>query len=185
MKMGLLLLLGASALCASAPEQPTVVQGVFSNRPSVDKARQGDWLSLQVKLKVGRTVIANSMVQPNGHYTIGNLSNAKADLFYGEIDVSDDVYLATILPHQLDTVRLTNKLPVSTPQKHRGTVCPKCRRKDKVLPIDGQAGVVIRTIQAPGDTSLRPYDKKHYYPDSDVSSWLDPHWYCVRDTIKF
>jgi hypothetical protein len=185
MKMRLLLLLGAVVLCASAPERPTVVQGVFRNRSSIDKSKQDDWLSLQVKLKVGRTVIAQSMVQPDGRYTISNPSNAMADLVYGGMSVDGDVYLATILPHQPDTVRLTIELPVSTPQKHKPVACPKCRRKDKVLSIDGRAGVVVRTVHTRGDTSLLPYDKKHYYPDSDVSSWLDPHWYCVRDTIKF
>jgi hypothetical protein len=185
MKTSLLLLSGAVVLCASIPEQPTVVKGVFRNRPSVNKSQQNDWLWLQVKLKVGRTVIAKSMVQPDGRYTISNLSKAKADLVYGGIGLSDDVYLATILPHQPDTVRLTIELPVSTPQKHKLVACPKCRRKDKVLPIDGRAGVVVRTVHARGDTSLLPYDKKHYYPDSDTWSWLDPNWYCVRDTIKF
>jgi hypothetical protein len=115
MKMRLLLLLGAVVLCASAPERPTVVQGVFRNRSSIDKSKQDDWLSLQVKLKVGRTVIAQSTVQPDGRYTISNPSNAKADLVYSGIGVSDDVYLATILPHQSDAVRLTSELPVSMP----------------------------------------------------------------------
>jgi hypothetical protein len=185
MKRSLLLLIGTVVLCASVPEQPTVVKGVFQNRVSVNKSQQNDWLMLQVKLKVGRTVIAKSTVQTDGRFTISNPLNAKADLVYSGIGVSDDVYLATILPHQSDTVRLTSELPVSMPRKHKLVACPKCRRKDEVLPIDGRAGVVVRTVHARGDTSLLPYDKKHYYPDSDTWSWLDPNWYCVRDTIKF
>lgn len=176
-----LLLLGATLLSARTPEHPTVVQGVFINKASVDKAKQLDWLLLQVRLKVGRTVIAQSKVQPDGHYTISNQSTAKADLVYCGIGVSDDVYLATILPRQPDTVKLTNELPISVLEKHGAIKCPKCKQKDKVLPIDGRAGVVIQTSGGQG----QPYDKKHYYPDSDVSYWLDPHWYCVRDTIKF
>jgi hypothetical protein len=176
-----LLLLGATLFYARTPERPTVVQGVFINKASVSKAKQLDWLLLQVKLKVGRTVIAQSTVQPDGHYTISNQSNAKADLVYGGISVSDDVYLVTVLPHQSDTVKLTSELPISLLKKHGTANCPKCKRKDKVLPIDGRAGIVMQT----SDGQRHPYDKKHYYPDSDVSSWLDPHWYCVRDTIKF
>jgi len=176
-----LLLLGVTLLYARTSERPTVVQGVFINRASVDKAKQLDWLLLQVKLKVGRTVIAQSTVRPDGHYTISNQSNAKADLIYCGIGVDDDVYLATILPHQSDTVKLISELPVSILKKHGVINCPKCKQKDKVLPIDGRAGVVMQT----SDGKRQPYDTKHYYPDSDVSSWLDPHWYCVRDTIKF
>lgn len=134
-----------------------------------------------MKLKVGRTVIAQSTVQPNGHYTISNQSNAKADLVYYGIGVNDDVYLATVLPHQSDTVKLTSELPASILRKYGAINCPKCKQKDKVLPIAGRAGVIIQT----SDGQRQPYDKRHYYPDSDVSYWLDPHWYCVRDTIKF
>jgi len=180
MKAGLLLF-GVTLFYARTLERPTVVQGVFINKASVDKAKQLDWLLLQVKLRVGRTVIAQSTVQPDGHYTIRNQSNAKADLVYGGIGVNDDVYLATVLPHQSDTVKLTSELPVSILKKHGAINCPKCKQKDKVLPIDGRAGVLIHTSNG----QRQPYNKKHYYPDSDVSSWLDPHWYCVRDTIKF
>ncbi|MGI4759978.1 MAG: hypothetical protein ACRYF0_04690 [Janthinobacterium lividum] len=176
-----LLLLGATLLYTRTPERPTVVQGVFINKASVDKAKQLDWLLLQVKLKVGRTVIAQSTVQPDGHYIISNQSNAKADLVYCGVGVNDDVYLATVLPHQSDTVKLTSELPISILKKHGTINCPKCKQKNKVLPIDGRAGVVMQT----SDGQRQPYDKKHYYSDSDVSGWLDPHWYCVRDTIKF
>lgn len=173
-------------VCSSvAPEQSTIIQGRFSNKSSVNKSRQLDWLGLKVKLKVGRTTIAETVVQANGHFNISSASNTTVDLVYSGISIGDDVYLATIQPYQSSRIKLQFELPVSTMQKHGVIKCPKCRRKDKVLPIDGRAGVVVATADGRGDTIFLPYDKRHYYPSSDVSSWLDPHWHCLRDTINF
>lgn len=178
-------LLAITILNSAAFEQPTVVQGAFINKLTVEKERQLDWLLLQVKLKVGSTIIAKAAVQADGHFSINNMSDAKANLVYGGIGIRDDVYLATILPHQPSPVKLQIELPVSSPKKHGVIKCPKCQRKDQVLPISGQAGTLVEVVHEQGDTTRLPYDKKRYYPDSDVNSWLDPHWYCVRDTIKF
>lgn len=142
-------------------------------------------LLLQVRLKVGKSVIASSVVQPDGSFTIRNDSNAAADLVYGGLGINGEVYLATILPHRSDTLKVKFALPVSAAKAHGRVACPKCRRSDKVLPIGGQAGVMTVSVNAKGDTMRLPFDRRYYHPDSDVTGWLDPHWYCVRDTIKF
>ena len=144
-----------------------------------------DLLLIQVRLKVGQSVIASSPVRPDGSFVIRNESNAAADLVYGGMGINGEVYLATIPPHRSDTMKVKFRLPVSVAKTHGRITCPKCQRRDKVLPIGGQAGVVTVGVNAKGDTTHLPYDKKYYHPDSDVSNWLDPHWYCIRDTIKF
>ena len=180
--MGASLLSIGSSMVAPA----TVVKGRFAYGSATAGRASGDaLLLLQVRLKVGESVIASSVVQPDGSFTIRNDSNAAADLVYGGLGINGDVYLATIPPYRADTLKVKFALPVSDAKAHGRVTCPKCQRRDKVLPIGGQAGVITVSVTAKGDTTRLPFDRKHYHPDSDVTGWLDPHWYCVRDSVKF
>jgi hypothetical protein len=184
---GVLWLMGASLLSigSSMVASATVVRGGFTYSAAFASQPSSDRLLLQVRLKVGESVIASSAVQPDGSFMIRNDSNAAADLVYGGLGINGEVYLATIPPHRAGTVRVKFALPVSDAKAHGRVVCPKCQRRDKVLPIGGQAGVITVSVNAKEDTTRLPFDRKYYHPDSDVTGWLDPHWYCVRDTIKF
>jgi hypothetical protein len=179
---GAALLMGFSM---DAPAPKTVVKGTLVTIARTNQKTSVELLLLEVRLKVGKTTIAASAVQPGGHFVISNESNAVANLVYAGLGVNGEVYLATVLPHRADTLRVIFGLPVSTAKPKGRVACPKCRLRDKVLPIGGQAGVVTVRINAKGDTTHLPFDRKYYHPESDVSSWLDPHWYCIRDTIKF
>ena len=163
----------------------TVVKGFVTKHAHVNNRSSNDLLLIEVKLKVGGLIIASSNVQQNGSFVISNGSSAVADLVYGGLGINGDVYLGSIPPSLFDTLKLKFELPISAAKTRGRITCPKCKRRDKVLPIDGQAGVVVTTVSTAGQIVHLPYDKKHYYPDSDVSNWLDPHWYCVRDAIKF
>ena len=184
---GVLWLLGASLLSigSSIVAPATVVRGGFTYSGASASQPAADMLLLQVRLKVGKSVIARSAVQQDGSFAIRNDSNAAADLVYGGLGINDEVYLATIPPHRTDTLKVKFVLPVSMAKTHRRVACPKCHCRDKVLPIGGQVGVITVRVNAKGDTTHLPFDRKYYHPDSDVTGWLDPHWYCVRDTIKF
>jgi hypothetical protein len=184
---GVLWLVGASLLGFGSDmvAPATVVRGGFTYSAAAASRPASDRLLLQVRLKVGKSVFASSAVQPDGSFTIRNDSNAAADLVYGGLGIHGEVYLATIPPHCADTLKVKFALPVSSAKAHGRVACPKCQRRDKVLPIGGQAGVVTVSVNAQGDTTRLPFDRKYYHPDSDVAGWLDPHWYCVRDTIKF
>jgi hypothetical protein len=179
--MGASLLSFGSGMVAPA----TVVRGGFTYSAAAASQPAADWLLLQVRLKVGESVIASSAVQPDGSFTIRNDSNAAADLVYGGLGINGEVYLTTIPPHRADTLKVEFALPVSDAKAHGRVACPKCQRRDKVLPIGGQAGVLTVSVNAKGDTTRLPFDRKYYHPDSDVTGWLDPHWYCVRDAITF
>lgn len=186
MNINALVIGAALVIFCKGPSAPaTVVRGIFANSISVSRKVSSDFLLIQVRLKVGKTVIASSPVQQDGSFVIRNDSNAAADLVYGGLGINGEGYLATIPPHQSDTIKVRFELPVSIAKAHGRMACPKCQRRDKVLAIGGQAGVVTVRVNPKGDTTHLPYDKKYYHPDSDVSGWLDPRWYCVRDAIKF
>lgn len=171
-------------LCSSSPGKPTVVRGRFVNHIPVRLMAPENVLGVELRLKVGQRVIARSFPQQDSSFLISNETNAVAKLVYGGIGISHEVYLATVLPHQPDTLQLEIELPVSKSLRHGRINCPVCRKRDQVRHLTIQLIRVIKTADKQKYSHL-PYDNKWYYLDSDVGNWLDPRWYCVRDTIFF
>jgi hypothetical protein len=56
-------------------------------------------------------------------------------------------------------------------------VCPKCKRTDKVIPIE-------YGLPMPDENGNDFLAKKHYLGGCFVSN-CDPSWYCERDKLKF
>jgi hypothetical protein len=187
MRPFLTLILTGFSILRSAPvvPNPTVVQGRFVGKNIGSQHLPYGLMS--IKVKAGTATLATSCVQINGKFELVNQANKPVDLYYSALGVNGDVYVATIPAAQPDTLRLAIQLPVSYAKKHGRTICPKCKRADKVRDIiygDGSA-IVVRSISLKGDTIYLPYDKKHYYAGTCLVNELDPNWYCVRDTIRF
>lgn len=55
--------------------------------------------------------------------------------------------------------------------------CPKCRRKDRVLPV-------LYGLTASDPLEPDPYPVKGHHAGTDVTG-CDPNWYCERDKLRF
>ena len=143
-----------------------------------------DGLLLELRAKdfvMGQTFIIGSS------FTMRAKFDKDGDLFYKGIGVNGETFIQTLKLTSSDTIYLTIEIPKQYEKKWGRAVCPKCHKHDQTLPIEYGLGsaIVVRYIDKNRDTTYLPYNKKKYFDGNDVTSELDPKYFCKRDNIKF
>ena len=105
------------------------------------------------------------------------------DLFLSGLGISEQYYLTTINKESADTI--TIELPIKYKKRFGYAICPKCHKADKVCTlVYSDPPFLVMKIQN-GDTTYSPILKRKYSMMTDVTSSLDPRWYCIRDNLFY
>lgn len=89
-------------------------------------------------------------------------------LGYGDTTIND----IKIQPDKKLTFNLTLPPLCKYDKKKKNKTCPKCGKKDKVIPI--VYGLPVG-----------PMDEEKYYYAGCIISYCDPNWHCKRDKYEF
>lgn len=96
----------------------------------------------------------------------------------------DTLLLSSVTRFESDTPEMTFFIPGQPGRNNSGqTICPKCKRADKVYKIQyGIAPVMTRRISESGDTTYSPLYKGTYQASCNAGP---AKYYCDRDKVKF
>ena len=182
MKKLALTILTILTLSFMIPKEETI----FIGRVTSDTKTRGNILGLIIEFRVDTLVIARKVVQQDGSFKISASADKEFDIYYRGIGVGE-TYILTIKPTNKDTVSLTFQIPKDYKKIFGKAVCPKCNKHDQTVPIRYglESAIVIQHVDAKGDITYKPYDKKNYYAGDCVTSDIDPKYFCKRDKIKF
>lgn len=84
-----------------------------------------------------------------------------------------------VMPDTILTVNIELPPPCKYDANKKNNTCPKCNKKDKVIPI--VYGLLISTN---GDDPLKDEGKTFKAGGCGISN-CDTHWFCKRDKIEF
>ena len=138
----------------------------------------------QITMKNNKKVLDKILTDKNGFATISSSmvsDSVEYDLYLTSIGVREN-YVTTI------NAKTNRLLEIQLPKKYKmrfgKAICPKCNRINKVVKVVYCEAPIVVLKVAKGDTIFSPiYRHKYYMPD--VTSNLDPKWYCEKDDLLF
>ena len=161
---------------------PVYINGHIKKNPSEASANTNH---LRVFVKGDKKILAESQTDDDGNFkmTFTPLLEKSFDFYCSGIGV-DTMLLASLTSFENDTPEITFYLPCNSKKNSAGkTICPKCKRTDKVYPIEyGNEPVTTVRISKSGDTTYS-HIYKGTYQESCVSQ--PAKYYCDRDKVKF
>ena len=181
----ILLLLSISFLFLGLTNQrETIIKGTVKTENANKKNNVG---LLQLELRENSLVKGQTIIQMDGTFIMRAKLDKDADLFYKGIGINGEVFIQTLQQTSSDTIFLTIEIPKNYTKKWGKAVCPKCNKQDQTLPIKYGLGsaILVRHIDKNRDTTYLPYNNKKYFDGNDITSDLDPKYFCKRDNIKF
>lgn len=129
---------------------------------------------------LGASIYINSNQQGvasdvNGNFEIDSLKPGIYNLTASYFGMEDSVIKGVeIIENRQTEIKLILPPPCKYDARAKNKRCPKCNKKNKVIPI--VYGLIIGID--------KKYQKRHYLGGCVISG-CDPNWYCKRNQLKF
>ena len=161
---------------------PVDITGHIRKNPKDTSAYIGHLL---VFVKGDKKVLAKAFTDDKGNFkmTFTPMKEKSFDFYCTGIGI-DTLLVESVTTFDSDEIEMTFYIPAKIKTNALGKViCPKCKRTDKVYPIEyGDAPVTVVHVSKSGDTTYSPIYKGAYR----ASCIVEPaKYYCDRDKIKF
>ena len=131
-------------------------------------------------------IIAKGLTDDKGDFTLSFTAPKENSLDFFCSGVGIDTFLLeSFIGFDNDTPEMTLYLPAQPLKDSLGKViCPKCKKADKVYPIDYGDSFITRHINQTGDTTYKVAVINGRYQRGGCKT-QPAQYYCDRDGIKF
>jgi hypothetical protein len=140
---------------------------------------------LTVFVKGNGIILAKTVTDKKGNFHLHFTDKGQKSFdFFCTGDATDTLLLSSITRFESDTPDIIFLIPAKRMKNSLGqTICPKCRKADKVYRIVYADKSAIKILINNGDTSYSPINKE----ETVVGLFLQGigKYYCSRDKVKF
>jgi hypothetical protein len=147
--------------------------GVISGQIYDRKEKAGlAYASVGIKFKKGTST------DINGYFKIDSVPPGRHLLTVIYVGYSDTSFFVSVSANQTTNIYLKLPKPCRYDKSEHNKTCPKCNKKDQVVPI------VYGELVFTDTTGTNDWFEKNYSGGCMVTE-CDPNWYCKRDKTKF